>query len=160
VKESYRFILASVIAGFVVGVVSFGLVFLSTWIVEAHLAIPRPSGSDVSFALRIYPELAATLGLGWAILLGIVLPIGRRVMRLALSPWPTLAHVALAALAAQAITIFAVDVVVTAFNLRPWINDNVDDYLEMGAEIALYVLPALAAALVVFVRRSRIAARS
>lgn len=99
--------------------------------------------------------MVLVLGVGWAILFAIVLPLACRALRSPLSPWPVLAYVTLAALAAQAVTIFLVDIVITRLNLRPWIDDNANGYVETGVLIALYVLPPLAAALAVLAGRAK-----
>lgn len=139
-----NFTSAAAFSGFVVGCASPGLIIASIWIVEAHMAVPLPYVRGLSFAIVYYLVMGLVLGLAWAVLFAVALPLVRRFMRSTIAPWPTLAYVTFAALAAQAVTIFAADVVITSQHLQR----------QTGVGLALYVVPALTAAILVLARRS------
>ena len=143
---SENFTPAAAFSGFVVGCASPALLVASIWIVEAHMAVPLPYVRGLSFAIVYYLVMALVLGLVWAVLFALALSFVRRFMRSSVPPWPTLAYVTLAALAAQAVTIFAADAVTTSQHLQP---------PQTGLELAVYVVPTLTAAILVLAHRSR-----
>lgn len=154
-KSKDNFTSAAAFSGFVVGCCSPALMIASIWIVETHLAVPLPYVRGLSFALAYYLAMGLILGLGWAMLFAVALPLARRIIRSTVAPWPTLAYITLAALATQAVTILAIDLIITSQHLQPSIDNSVGNYLAFGVGIALYVVPALTTAILVLNERSR-----
>jgi hypothetical protein len=134
------FLLTSALLGFLIGVGMWVVLRVVTLVVEG----PHPYyGGVVDFIIT-----AIIFGVVWAIICLISFPLMWRAWKPGVPMWPASGRVALAAFLVQIAVIFAFDLLITRFDLRPRIDANISDGLWTAAVIAVGIIPALLTAFI------------
>ena len=126
--------------------------FLGFWIgiglfAALHLAVRVIEGSPFLYAGPLDTAFEALLfGVAWMMISLVALPSMWAALKPRVPLWPSLGRVALVAFLVQAIVIVIFDLIITSYNLKPWINAHINDDLWGAVELALGVIPALLAA--------------
>jgi hypothetical protein len=130
----------SALFGFIVGVALCGASTLIERIVEGLRTPDTPLSYQLGFLVAC--------GIIWVVICTIFFPIMWYRIKPNRPPLEILSRAALAAFVAELATFASYDEIFTRYNLTRWMYGHVDDYVHSSLDMAIFVLPAIAAAYV------------